>query len=202
MAHDLLIARLIERVADPGRAADQDGLRATRPDGYPTVPGQFVERAEKQLGFALPPLQRRLYLEVGDGAFGPGSGITGVGPAWGESTSALVDGYRSRVQAPAGEMEDWLFQMELTYDIDAARLRAAGEWPERLLPLAAGTGVTHCIDCARPEGPVIDFSDLDWRHGAAWESLFKAASPSLAQWLEAWLEGRLGRPHPEAPVRA
>ncbi|MGH4031337.1 hypothetical protein ACQB60_20655 [Actinomycetota bacterium Odt1-20B] len=37
-----------------------------------------VTEAELVIGFPLPPLLRRLYLEVANGGFGPGEGIVGV----------------------------------------------------------------------------------------------------------------------------
>jgi hypothetical protein len=36
---------------------------------------EMIEEAEAVTGFRLPPLLRRLYLEVGNGGFGPGTGI-------------------------------------------------------------------------------------------------------------------------------
>jgi hypothetical protein len=37
-----------------------------------------VDAAEVALGFAIPPLLRRLYTEVGNGGFGPNYGLEGV----------------------------------------------------------------------------------------------------------------------------
>jgi len=37
-----------------------------------------VEAAERRLGHPMPPLLRRLYLEIGNGGFGPGYGIIGL----------------------------------------------------------------------------------------------------------------------------
>ncbi|MDQ0945709.1 SMI1/KNR4 family protein [Streptomyces sp. V1I1] len=43
----------------------------------PATP-EAVTEAEKVIGFPLPPLLRRLYLEVANGGFGPAEGILGV----------------------------------------------------------------------------------------------------------------------------
>jgi hypothetical protein len=43
----------------------------------PATP-EAVTEAEKLIGFPLPPLLRRLYLEVANGGFGPAEGILGV----------------------------------------------------------------------------------------------------------------------------
>src|SRR5258708_13239995 len=39
------------------------------------VTGEDLAQAEAQLGFGLPSFLRRLYLEVGNGGFGPGYGL-------------------------------------------------------------------------------------------------------------------------------
>jgi hypothetical protein len=39
-----------------------------------------VEEAEQKIGYPLPPLLRRLYLEVANGGFGPHWGVVGVVP--------------------------------------------------------------------------------------------------------------------------
>ena len=50
---------------------------ADNPLPAPATPEQLSE-AERRLGVELPPLLRRLYLEVANGGFGPGSGLVGV----------------------------------------------------------------------------------------------------------------------------
>jgi hypothetical protein len=49
----------------------------------PTAPTSVaaIEMAERHLGYPLPRLLRRLYLEVGNGGFGPGSDRPGRGKA-------------------------------------------------------------------------------------------------------------------------
>ena len=88
-----------------GRAAAADAIRAARGDldeeligkaeGYRTAMNRPAERpfpppatpealdaAEARMGAALPPLLRRLYGEVANGGFGPGSGIIGIEGGW------------------------------------------------------------------------------------------------------------------------
>lgn len=43
----------------------------------PAAPASVAD-AERTIGFSLPPLLWRLYLEVADGGFGPAEGILGV----------------------------------------------------------------------------------------------------------------------------
>ncbi|NUP81147.1 MAG: SMI1/KNR4 family protein [Nonomuraea sp.] len=54
-------------------------IRATAaPDLPPPASAEAVAEAEAAIGHPLPPLLRRLYLEVGNGGFGPRGGIIGV----------------------------------------------------------------------------------------------------------------------------
>src|SRR5882724_1628539 len=44
----------------------------------PPVTQRAVQDAETRMGFSLPPLLEKLWTEVGNGGFGPGSGLFGV----------------------------------------------------------------------------------------------------------------------------
>jgi len=48
------------------------------PDALPPASPEAVAEAEEAIGYPLPPLLRRLYLEVANGGFGPRGGIIGV----------------------------------------------------------------------------------------------------------------------------
>jgi hypothetical protein len=84
MTTNEIIARLHEIAFDPQLATDQgfDEGWVNSSTGEPTVfiadpPASLeaLERVESKLGFRLPDLLRRIYLEVGDGGFGPGYGL-------------------------------------------------------------------------------------------------------------------------------
>jgi|SRR5579863_3603352 len=62
MADDL-IARIRARADDPP---------------FPTVSASAVADAERRLGFGLPSFLAQVYQEVGNGGFGPGSGVIGL----------------------------------------------------------------------------------------------------------------------------
>lgn len=62
---------------------DEEILQAVRAGARhghlpPPATPQAVAEAERIIGFPLPPLLRRLYLEAANGGFGPGEGILGV----------------------------------------------------------------------------------------------------------------------------
>ena len=54
---------------------DDDGVFSPRKIASPGA----IASTEKQLGFTLRPLLRRIYTEVANGGFGPDSGIVGTG---------------------------------------------------------------------------------------------------------------------------
>ncbi len=165
----MLIERLNERAHDPKRATDEG-----RGVAHPPVEETQIAQAEARLGFRLPELLRRLYLSVGNGGFGPGNGLFGVPPVPG-SDDTIVGRYPNEKS-----------------------------WPTGLLPLCDwGCGILSCLDCSRPEAPVIrldpnmPLKDVPERVPAALHYA-KAArvgiacwieSPSLEEWLTAWVDG-------------
>src|SRR5216683_6367148 len=62
----------------------------------PPATGEELAHAEAQLGFELPSFLRRLYLEVGNGSFGPGYGLLPLNdhsPSSAPLTDSLVASY-------------------------------------------------------------------------------------------------------------
>lgn len=77
---------------------------------YPVASVDDLALAEKSLGFSLPKLLRRIYAEVGNGGFGPGYGLLGVGSGGAKDDlgNDLVQGYQSRLTKASGEPGwDW-----------------------------------------------------------------------------------------------
>lgn len=73
-----IIARVIARSSNPNTIHDMAVGLSPVPRIAPTVsPGQLAA-AETSLGFALPSLLRQIYLQVGNGGFGPGYGLIGL----------------------------------------------------------------------------------------------------------------------------
>jgi hypothetical protein len=72
-----LIERIRTLALDPHRATDMARF-GPFPSFTPAMKS-VVTNCEKRLGFALPTFLRRLYLEVGNGGFGPGYGLLGIG---------------------------------------------------------------------------------------------------------------------------
>lgn len=118
-----------------------------------------VAKVEKDLGFALPPQLRQLYLEIGDGGFGPWFGIRRLSN-WAKDYS------------------------KLRADLLAERGR---EWPEALLPIVYLNGKRICVD--RKSGVVLLWTKPPKKTSEKkWLASFIPQSPSVESWLERWVD--------------
>jgi hypothetical protein len=119
MLEDDLLAAIRNRISDPKSRIDLT-TAGTPPLLEPAAPGA-LSAAETELGFALPPLLWRLYLEVGNGGFGPGAGLGGVDGGYTD-----VDGRTLSAAYVA---------------------RRSHKWPAKILPLCdLGDGAWSCLD--------------------------------------------------------
>ncbi|MFJ5117324.1 SMI1/KNR4 family protein [Kitasatospora sp. NPDC088548] len=152
---------LVERVRV--RAAE-DGEELGAGVGSAEVAG-----VEAVVGFTLPPLLLRLYREVGNGGFGPDGAML---PLSGEEPSvvSVYRGERARSDEAAGVEGD------------------GPHWPAGVLPvLDWGCGMYAAVDCLRPGAPVLLFEPN--AVGDDWADAWFEDAPSLAQWLDGWLDG-------------
>jgi hypothetical protein len=118
-----------------------------------------VAKVEQALGFALPTQLRQLYLEVGDGGFGPYAGIRRL-------TNWAADYAKLRTQLATERGRDW---------------------PEGLLPIVYVNGRRVCVE--RDSGRVLLWTKPPKKvSGQRWRASFVPVSPSLQAWLEAWVD--------------
>ena len=123
----------------------------------------------------MPPLLRRLYLEVANGGFGPGEdGVLGV------------RGYHGLTCH--GDWDDLL-------DVhNAFRSGPGPHVPRQMLWLYDwGCAIWSLVDCSKPEGQMWVWDPNGDEHPSPDNSLFRQAM-TLTEWLAAWLEGRLDQP--------
>ncbi len=173
-----LLERLKERIKDRKRTIDASsypGWSGTPRRAFPPVKEKAVRNAEESLGFPLPRLLRDLYLEVGNGGFGPGYGIIGLkkGLVTDEGHS-VVDRYH--------------------LDREGDPLCPRWIWPEKLIVICNwGCAMYSCLDCSRLEAPVIRFdpNGLDSERCEGWHDAFWIESGSFDIWLTSWLDGTL-----------
>jgi hypothetical protein len=128
------------------RSALAPGKRLNAGDPLPsTVCWELVRGAEDRLGFRLPLLLGHLWVEVGNGGFGPGYGLLGLEGGHMDDAQGLVlpDLYLSAVE-------------------DAAWERFLGTpWPQKLVPIC-DWGCQHmsAMDCSRAsDGEMVDLID-------------------------------------------
>jgi hypothetical protein len=106
---------------------------------YPPASEDAVEKAERALGFPIPPLLKRCYLEVGNGGFGPGYGIVGVEGGYISDHGHLAEIYATFRRGEESE---------------------GGEWQNGLLPFCEyGCNIYSCVDCIDPDHPVYAVED-------------------------------------------
>lgn len=148
----------------PGRAdqIQRDmGTRAPMPDVIPATE-VVVMRAEATLGFSLPAPLRQVYLEVGDGGFGPGGGML---PA--QDAAAA---WRSLTDEPAGPADQ--------------------AWPRSLLPFADRNPGYDCIDVRSGRIVVWDPQEIEDESDDSWRRSFRDDADTLAEYFETWLGSR------------
>ena len=118
-----------------------------------------VEKVETSIGVKLPPQLRQLYLEIGDGNFGPYNGIRRLSN-WAKDYSKL----RADMLAERGR-----------------------EWPETLLPIVYLNGKRICVDAHT--GEVILWTKPPKKTSEKkWLASFVPQSPTVEAWLERWVD--------------
>ncbi|MFI7034418.1 SMI1/KNR4 family protein [Microbispora rosea] len=101
------------------------------PDVRRVASSEAVAEAEEAIGYPLPSLLRRLYLEVGNGGFGPHGGIIGV---------RGYDFWKSDI------FED------ITESALAFRAEPGGRFTGMIQLLDWGCAIASLLDCRDPEG--------------------------------------------------
>jgi len=108
---------------------------------FPPVSVALIDKAEKALGFPIPPLLRACYSDLGNGGYGPANGIIGVE---GGSTSDFGT----------------LVETHDTLRSDVVSLKK--EWKTGLLPFCAwGANIFACIDCDDERHAIYCFDNCD-----------------------------------------
>ncbi|WP_144121728.1 hypothetical protein [Catellatospora sichuanensis] len=138
-----------------------------------------VEEAEELAGVTLPPLLRRLYLEVGNGGFGPGYGLAGLrnGHHAGEATASLAGRRRSDV-GPRIPMILCHWGCGITSTIDLADGQIWGSDPN---PGPAD------VSCEFPQGMTISEWFALWLENRLYQP-WLLEDDSTGQWRGATLE--------------
>lgn len=201
MAHDV-IELVRARASNAATIHDMAEGLSPAPKIYPPVTAEEAAAAEEALGFALPPLLKRIYVEIGNGGFGPGYGLYGLstGLAEGRYPAALEALYAALRKEPPEGMSPW---------------------PEGLLPVCTwGCAIDSYVDCTKegfpvsvfnPEAHCLESGDVEATLTTADGEVIKLDSlaevgldlggsagsstglllhkPSLEEWFVAWARG-------------
>ncbi|MHB8628471.1 MAG: hypothetical protein ACYDBJ_27965 [Aggregatilineales bacterium] len=165
-----LIDNIKERALDPKRRTQMTEKHSKKSYIYPSVSPQQVRDAEEVLGFRLPDLVREIYLQVGNGGFGPGYGIAGLGGGFKVYTGTLVEEcqfFRAMKDPYPGfgwDNRGWDWKHHyIIY----------GYW---------GCTITTVVDCEFASLPVYSLDA---------ETLKPHSSATLRQWWSDWLAGQV-----------
>jgi hypothetical protein len=164
---DALLERLRTRAADPDRRTEFEprgfslrGLFGRGRDQPRPASLTDLRSTELALELTFPPFLARLYTEVADGGFGPGSGLLPLAGLLKETR-----GLRAGDELP--------------------RRR---RWPKTLVTLVQLDPGWTCVDTAT--GTVIDWDPEDlteWASAERFRESFSERSPSLEAWLGRWV---------------
>jgi len=101
-----LINKMKERIKDPKRFIDAP--EAFPYKLYPPVSMKELADAEKRLGFGLPNVLREIYLQIGNGGFGPGFGLLALNKNGAKNFQRdLVDWYLESIHFAHSDYPSW-----------------------------------------------------------------------------------------------
>ncbi|MFD9595531.1 SMI1/KNR4 family protein [Kitasatospora sp. NPDC059973] len=129
-----------------------------------------VDRAERELGYSLPSLLRRLYTEIGDGGYGPDGGLASLTPHY----------------IPGWYRPDW--PCAATHHAARPSRAAPSSW---FFMTGGGCTMEWYVSLIAVDHPVLlwdaDGWEPDWGENPH-DGLCYAA-PSLRKWLWTWADG-------------
>jgi len=144
--------------------AKQRGLIEALPS-LPVASRREVEQAEGVVGRPFPDLLRRLYLEVGNGGFGPGYGLLG-----------LEHGHRDGMQTATDIYRAWSHERPYLWPLC--------HW---------GCAIFSFVDCSNDSGMVWGYDPNPVPRDEL-DMAFFPQDLTLEQWLTRWLDRRLYQP--------
>jgi hypothetical protein len=129
-----------------------------------------IAKDEVRLGFVFPPLLKQIYLQVGNGGFGPGYGLIG-----------LTNGIPNDLGKTVPELYE-LFRSSDPND-------PTWQWPRGLLPICDwGCAILSCIDCADSNFRMRIF-DPNVHEGDDWTDSFFEEAAAFEIWIKEWTSG-------------
>lgn len=184
MSNEQLIERIIAKKVEKEKAREAKNAALVAAGKkpfknrkiYPPVTETQIVASEKKLGFKLPPFLRELYLKVGNGGFGPGSGILGIEGGYTD------DNDRDCVS------------LYLKYDEPFEG--GPSIWPKNhLLFCYWGDTIYSVLDCGKSPAPVymIEFGNVNFEGKVSASTItdqYRPHKPTLEEWFTDWVDAK------------
>ena len=137
----------------------------------PPASEEILLETENRLGFAIPPLLRRIYMEIGNGGFGPGYGLIGaLEGRVDDRGNTIVEAYQGRSGADPND-PFWI-------------------WPEKLVPLFSwGGAVYSCGDFSIIDCPMHYFDPQLYLPNSPLSNALRSHGMTLSVFLSRWISG-------------
>lgn len=189
-----LIDRIRLKVADGTTITSMQELYNVPAQLYPPTTETEIRDVEAHLGFRLPTLIRELYLQVGNGGFGPEYGIIGTARGMSIYGYTLKDNPRLLMEIKTYLREE-VEKLQQHHDVSNAD-RMLDEttkseyemWNTKgdtfIMYGYGGCNTTTYVDCSNPELPIYSVDQLN---------IQKHPRNTLRQWFSDWLDDKIKR---------
>jgi hypothetical protein len=176
-------------IQDPGPAAIYYNQQP-----YPPVSLADIAWTETQIGTPLPPLIREIFLQVSNGGFGPGWGITGLQNGHRLYQRSFVDHVLYTGKEIKAHLRESIETAERDGNVDSRLIDQEKQYLQHWNTLGVETLIWYCnwgcnivtlVDFSKPELPILCADGLDIRAEKV---------KTLREWWESWLDGSLVQP--------
>lgn len=161
---------ILSRIKDLTKGVDK-GVPGDWRNPNPVATEGQIEDSEVRLGFEIEHNLRQLYMEIGNGGFGPDYGILGINGGYRDDLGEnAVESYLCRRESDPDD-QHWF-------------------WPEGLLPIChVGCAMYVCIDCVQSPGEIVWFEPNPHEQHGTWTDSYFLIYDSLDDWLSGYLAG-------------
>jgi hypothetical protein len=187
-----LIHRIRQKVADGNAITYMQEFHNAQAQLYPPITESELRDAETQIGFRLPALIRELYLQVGNGGFGPEYGIIGIDSGMSIYGYTLRDNPKLLVEIKNYLREEVEKLQQDQNGSDANRMlyeatkREYETWNSKgntfIMYGYGGCNTTTYVDCSKRTLPIYSVDQLDVQ---------KHPRNTLRQWFYDWLDDKI-----------
>ncbi len=170
--HDELLTGIKKRTIDPARFLDAAAWVRPTPTINACASPEDLDHAERLLGFPFPKFIRRMYIEIGNGSWGPHYGFYPLPTNGAKPTENDLVGFHLESTSEERVLEDPFVQ-----------------WPTGFVTiLGRGCVYYELCDFIRPPHPVFLLDGDNWLPNKPILELLNPVADSIENRLERWLE--------------